>query len=351
MGKKSRQTLLYWAHAPHIFSLFCLAGGLCFGLCLYSPCSSWLPACRRWLSGNNRPHRLRKLPAPSALPALAPALGPSMGCGSFTWATIWRGRSRALMTSWERLSADQPWGDAGHPKYTGFVWYRRQIALDPTDTEADGAGLLPPLNSVAEVYWNGVKVGGIGTVPPHMHSGIGTRSPQLSLSHPRPAQALQRWLSASGSARRLQRWAGRWRFSGSTPDWVRSADRADARAVGRTCLPPRAHSVKPRCCWSSSVSIPVLILWSPVAFAMGAVLCRRVLPDVRGVPLVHATAIDKLVGRPRGVRVGGITQTSVLIFLVLLLADLPQRRFAWRAVLVASWHRRFSASPAGLGRK
>ena len=27
--------------------------------------------------------------------------------------------------------------------------------------------LLPPLDSVAEVYWNGVKVGGIGTMPPH----------------------------------------------------------------------------------------------------------------------------------------------------------------------------------------
>ena len=67
---------------------------------------------------------------------------------------------------WERLPADQPWGDAGHPGYTGFAWYRRQIALDPADKEPL-ALLLPPLGSVAHVYWNGVEVGGIGTPPPH----------------------------------------------------------------------------------------------------------------------------------------------------------------------------------------
>jgi Stage II sporulation protein E (SpoIIE) len=69
-------------------------------------------------------------------------------------------------SKWEQLPADQPWGDAGHLGYTGFAWYRRQIALDPADKNPLGL-LLPPLDSVAEVYWNGVKVGGIGTPPPH----------------------------------------------------------------------------------------------------------------------------------------------------------------------------------------
>jgi hypothetical protein len=68
--------------------------------------------------------------------------------------------------AWERLPADQPWGDAGHPGYYGYAWYRRQIALDPTDKKPLGL-LLPPLDAVAEVYWNGVKIGGVGTMPPH----------------------------------------------------------------------------------------------------------------------------------------------------------------------------------------
>ena len=68
--------------------------------------------------------------------------------------------------TWEQLPADQPWGDVGHPGYAGFAWYRRQITLDPVD-KTPLALLLPLLGSVAEVYWNGVKVGGIGTPPPH----------------------------------------------------------------------------------------------------------------------------------------------------------------------------------------
>jgi len=69
-------------------------------------------------------------------------------------------------SGWERLPADKPWSDAGHPGYTGFAWYRRQIALDPTDKNPL-ALYLPRGTRVAEVYWNGVKVGGIGTPPPH----------------------------------------------------------------------------------------------------------------------------------------------------------------------------------------
>ena len=68
--------------------------------------------------------------------------------------------------TWEQLPADGPWGDAGHPGYWGYSWYRRQITLDPNSKEPL-ALLLPPLASVAEVYWNGVEVGGIGTPPPH----------------------------------------------------------------------------------------------------------------------------------------------------------------------------------------
>jgi hypothetical protein len=69
-------------------------------------------------------------------------------------------------SGWERLPADKPWGDDGHPVYTGFAWYRRQIALDPSDKNPLGLYLMSPF-FLAEVYWNGVRVGGVGALPPH----------------------------------------------------------------------------------------------------------------------------------------------------------------------------------------
>ena len=67
---------------------------------------------------------------------------------------------------WERLPADQSWGALGHPGLWGYAWYRRQIALDPKSKQPL-ALLLPPLDSTAEVYWNGVKIGSEGSMPPH----------------------------------------------------------------------------------------------------------------------------------------------------------------------------------------
>jgi hypothetical protein len=69
-------------------------------------------------------------------------------------------------SGWERLPADKPWGDNGQPNFTGFAWYRRQIALDPADKNPLGLYLMSPF-FLAEVYWNGVKVGGVGALPPH----------------------------------------------------------------------------------------------------------------------------------------------------------------------------------------
>jgi len=67
---------------------------------------------------------------------------------------------------WQRLTTDTSWADAGHPDYTGFAWYRRQITVDPAEKNSL-ALYLPELNSVAEVCWNGEKVGSAGTLPPH----------------------------------------------------------------------------------------------------------------------------------------------------------------------------------------
>lgn len=69
-------------------------------------------------------------------------------------------------SKWERVPADRPLSKALHHAFTGFGWYRRQIMLDPADKNPLSL-YLPPLMDAAEVYWNGVKVGGLGSPPPH----------------------------------------------------------------------------------------------------------------------------------------------------------------------------------------
>lgn len=73
----------------------------------------------------------------------------------------------AGQAGWEQLTADRPWGDQGHRSYTGYAWYRRHLHLEPAPGAApDFSLLLPRLQDVYEVYWNGVLVGKLGKMPP-----------------------------------------------------------------------------------------------------------------------------------------------------------------------------------------
>ena len=111
--------------------------------------------------------------------ANAPAAGAfnaaGIGTGSRTIDGLWQfhvGDDQAWTqpgfddSKWERLPADRPLAKALHRAFTGFAWYRRQITLDPADKNPLSL-YLPPLIDAAEVYWNGVKVGGFGCPPPH----------------------------------------------------------------------------------------------------------------------------------------------------------------------------------------
>jgi len=71
-------------------------------------------------------------------------------------------------SGWEQLSADQPWGKQGHRNLTGIGWYRCSI----TFSSASGpprqlAILVPKMHDSYEVYWNGVRIGQNGELPPH----------------------------------------------------------------------------------------------------------------------------------------------------------------------------------------
>jgi hypothetical protein len=66
---------------------------------------------------------------------------------------------------WEQIRGDDTWGAQTHPGHTGFAWYRKRI--DITGANKSLAILIPPVDDVYELYWNGEKIGSYGRVPPH----------------------------------------------------------------------------------------------------------------------------------------------------------------------------------------
>lgn len=71
-------------------------------------------------------------------------------------------------SQWEQVTADKTLGLQGHASFEGFGWYRRLISLSPADgASPDFALLVPAIDDVYELYWNGVLVGHLGTMPPH----------------------------------------------------------------------------------------------------------------------------------------------------------------------------------------
>jgi hypothetical protein len=72
-------------------------------------------------------------------------------------------------SAWEQIGADTTWGAQSHPSYAGFAWYRRQIVVEnsgPAQTK-NLAVLIPPVDDVYDLYWNGKKIGSYGAMPPH----------------------------------------------------------------------------------------------------------------------------------------------------------------------------------------
>jgi hypothetical protein len=72
-------------------------------------------------------------------------------------------------SQWEQITADKGWGAQTHPSYTGFAWYRRTINVMPAPgANPNFALLIENVDDGYELYWNGIKVGQLGTLPPHL---------------------------------------------------------------------------------------------------------------------------------------------------------------------------------------
>lgn len=69
---------------------------------------------------------------------------------------------------WEQLQADQSWGEQGHRSYAGYAWYRRHLNLTPSVSAPPEFSLLVPnIEDVYEIYWNGALVAKLGKLPPN----------------------------------------------------------------------------------------------------------------------------------------------------------------------------------------
>jgi hypothetical protein len=90
-----------------------------------------------------------------------------------TWATP--GINDATgQNGWEQLTADAPWGTQGHPGYTGYAWYRRKLNISPAPgASPDVTLLIPAIDDVYKLFWNGVPVGQLGNFPPSLEVQFG----------------------------------------------------------------------------------------------------------------------------------------------------------------------------------
>lgn len=68
---------------------------------------------------------------------------------------------------WEQLNADSSWGTQTHANYDGFAWYRRRIEVTPAQgVSPNFALLIPGIDEIYEIYWNGQSLGRLGSFPP-----------------------------------------------------------------------------------------------------------------------------------------------------------------------------------------
>jgi len=70
-------------------------------------------------------------------------------------------------SSWEPISGDRAWGKQGHARYTGYAWYRIRLSLrQAPDGRQQISLMVPHIQDVYEIFWNGERIGRDGKMPP-----------------------------------------------------------------------------------------------------------------------------------------------------------------------------------------
>jgi Stage II sporulation protein E (SpoIIE) len=100
-------------------------------------------------------------------------------------------------SSWEQLRGDKTWGAQTHPSYVGFAWYRKPIEVDGSSGQL--TILMPPVDDAYELYWNGKKIGGSGSLPPDAHWNALPRAATFPLPTNSGLLAVRVWKSILAS--------------------------------------------------------------------------------------------------------------------------------------------------------
>jgi diguanylate cyclase (GGDEF)-like protein len=73
--------------------------------------------------------------------------------------------------AWERIPVPDAW-ELAIGAYDGFAWYRRTLELAPELADAPVGVRFGSVGDAYEVYWNGVRIGGRGRLPPRFVEGV-----------------------------------------------------------------------------------------------------------------------------------------------------------------------------------
>jgi sigma-B regulation protein RsbU (phosphoserine phosphatase) len=157
-------------------------------------------------------------------------------------------------SKWPLLRSDESWAVQGYRGYSGSAWYRFRVTV-PASTD-DLSIYLPEISTNYEVYADGLRVGGIGKMPP---------DPTPYSNYSSRIYALQ---IAGGSARQIEiairvwHWPGWAEYEGGGPAYG-GATIGDSADIHRMYADYRAAR-----CWSFSSTIILSLLQALAAIAV-----------------------------------------------------------------------------------
>jgi len=80
---------------------------------------------------------------------------------------------------WLPIRTGFPWEEAGHPDYDGYAWYRIRFTIPELWRPKEEHGFLCLslgfIDDADETYWNGIRIGATGVMPPDYQTAYFTR--------------------------------------------------------------------------------------------------------------------------------------------------------------------------------
>src|SRR5262245_30305526 len=76
---------------------------------------------------------------------------------------------------WTRLNVPGAWEDASPSRFAsldGFAWYRTKVVVPQSWGGSALELLVERVDNAHEAFWNGVRVGGAGSMPPAYRNGV-----------------------------------------------------------------------------------------------------------------------------------------------------------------------------------